>query len=71
MKILTASQMREVDLLTTERYGVPSLVLMENAGAGVVCEMEKAFGSLQGRKVAVLCGKGTTVGMVLWWLDIL
>jgi NAD(P)H-hydrate epimerase len=62
MKILTASQMREVDLLTTERYGVPSLVLMENAGAGVVCEMEKAFGSLQGRKVAVLCGKGNNGG---------
>jgi len=62
MKILTASQMREVDLLTTERYGVPSLVLMENAGAGVVCEIEKTFGSLQGRVVAVLCGKGNNGG---------
>jgi ADP-dependent NAD(P)H-hydrate dehydratase / NAD(P)H-hydrate epimerase len=62
MKILTASQMREVDLLITERYGVPSLVLMENAGAGVVCEIEKAFGSLHGRPVAVFCGKGNNGG---------
>jgi NAD(P)H-hydrate epimerase len=62
MKILTASQMREADLLTTARYGVPSLVLMENAGAGVVCEMEKNFGNLQGQPVVVLCGKGNNGG---------
>jgi len=62
MKILTASQMRDVDLLTTERYGVPSLVLMENAGAGVVREMEKAFGPLHGQTVAILCGKGNNGG---------
>ena len=39
-----------------------SLVLMEHAGAGVVHEMEKAFGSLQGRAVAILCGKGNNGG---------
>ena len=32
MKILTAAEMRDVDRLTTERYGIPSLSLMENAG---------------------------------------
>ena len=32
MKILTAAQMQDVDRATTERYGVPSLTLMENAG---------------------------------------
>ena len=36
MKILTASQMQQIDRLTTERYGVPSLTLMENAGRSVV-----------------------------------
>ena len=36
MKILTASEMQRIDRLTTERYGVPSLTLMENAGRGVV-----------------------------------
>jgi len=36
MKILTAAQMQRIDRLTTERYAVPSLTLMENAGRGVV-----------------------------------
>ncbi len=62
MKILTASQMREVDRLTTERYGVPSQLLMENAGAAVVLEMEKHFGALQRCAIAVLCGKGNNGG---------
>ncbi len=62
MKILTGSQIRELDLLTTERYGLPSLLLMENAGNSVVREMERHFGSLKGRPIAVLCGKGNNGG---------
>jgi ADP-dependent NAD(P)H-hydrate dehydratase / NAD(P)H-hydrate epimerase len=62
MKILTATQMREVDRLTTERYGVPSLILMENAGHGVVLEMERHFGSLKGERIVILCGKGNNGG---------
>src|SRR5258708_32138916 len=33
MKALTSAEMREVDRLTTERLGIPSLRLMETAGA--------------------------------------
>lgn len=62
MKILTAAQMREVDRLTTERYGIPSLLLMENAGSGVVREMAAHFGDLRRFKIAVLCGKGNNGG---------
>jgi len=32
MKALTAAEMQEVDRLTTERHGIPSLQLMENGG---------------------------------------
>ena len=32
MKIVTAAEMREIDRVTSERFGVPSLALMENAG---------------------------------------
>ena len=46
MKVLTAEQMREVDRLTTERYGIPSLQLMENAGAGVADYLERNFSDL-------------------------
>jgi len=62
MKILTASQMREVDSLTTSRYGISGLVLMENAGIGVVLEMEKHFGDLNRFPIAILCGKGNNGG---------
>ena len=62
MKILTASQMREVDRLTTERYGIPSLLLMENAGSGVVRALESHFPDLAKLRVAICCGKGNNGG---------
>jgi len=62
MKILTAAQMQEIDRLTTERYGVPSLALMENAGRGVVEFLEQRFPPLEGRKIVILCGRGNNGG---------
>jgi ADP-dependent NAD(P)H-hydrate dehydratase / NAD(P)H-hydrate epimerase len=62
MKVLTAEQMREVDRLTTERYGIPSLQLMENAGAGVADYLEHNFSDLDTRNIVVLCGKGNNGG---------
>lgn len=62
MKVLTAEQMREADRLTTERYGIPSLQLMENAGAGVTEYLEKEFSDLATRNIVVLCGKGNNGG---------
>ena len=35
MKIVSAAEMREIDRVTTERFDVPSLTLMENAGSAV------------------------------------
>ena len=62
MKILTAAEMREVDRLTTERYGIPSLSLMENAGKGIADFMSARFGRLESRRIIVLCGKGNNGG---------
>ena len=58
--------MREVDRLTTERFGVPSLQLMENAGGHVAQFILHDF-SLRShidrpKRVAVLCGKGNNGG---------
>jgi ADP-dependent NAD(P)H-hydrate dehydratase / NAD(P)H-hydrate epimerase len=62
VKALTAEQMREADRLTTERYGIPGLQLMENAGAAVADYLSEAFPELTARRIVVLCGKGNNGG---------
>jgi len=62
MKVLTATQMREADRLTTERYGISSLQLMENAGAAIADFLREKFTGLEQRKIVVLCGKGNNGG---------
>ena len=62
-KVLTAAEMREVDRLTTERYGIPSILLMENAAHAVARVItEKLGGSVKGKTILVLCGKGSNGG---------
>ncbi len=71
MKILTARQMQAIDRLTTEKYGVPSLTLMENAGRGVVEFLTERFGPLASHHIAILCGRGNNGGdglVVARWL---
>ncbi|MGD1101781.1 MAG: NAD(P)H-hydrate dehydratase [Terriglobia bacterium] len=62
MKILTASEMQRIDRLTTERYGVPSLTLMENAGRGVVEFLVARLAPLAQHRIVILCGKGNNGG---------
>ena len=59
MKIVTAAEMREIDRITTEKYGVPSLTLMENAGSAVAEFAQKHFDF---DSVCVVCGKGNNGG---------
>ena len=62
MKILTASQMQRIDRLTTERYGVPSLALMEDAGRSVVEFLTARLAPLADHRIVILCGKGNNGG---------
>lgn len=62
MRILTAAEMREADRLTTERYGVPSRTLMENAGGGVAEYVRERYTNFAAREILVLCGKGNNGG---------
>ncbi len=62
-KVLTAEEMREVDRLTTEKYGIPSIILMENAAhAAARIITEKLGGSVAGKTFLILCGKGNNGG---------
>ncbi len=74
-KVLSAEEMREVDRQTTEKYGIPSLLLMENAAHAVARVItEKLGGSVAGKTFLILCGKGNNggdgaaLGRILWTL---
>jgi hydroxyethylthiazole kinase-like uncharacterized protein yjeF len=60
MKITTAEEMRAIDRVTTERFGVPSLTLMETAGGAVARFILKHYP--EANRVAVICGKGNNGG---------
>ncbi len=62
MKVLTGAQMRRIDRRTTEERGLPSLVLMENAGSRVFEFLAHRFSPLGRERIAVLCGKGNNGG---------
>jgi NAD(P)H-hydrate epimerase len=62
MRILNAAQMREADRFTIEEIGIPSPVLMENAGRQVVAAREGAEESERVGRGAEGCGRGNNGG---------
>src|ERR1700733_12915806 len=62
MRVLNTAQMREADRRTIDDIGIPSLVLMENAGRQAGAAMEAIYGDLLERQVAGLCGRGNNGG---------
>lgn len=62
MKVFTAEEMRAFDRTAIEEYGIPSLVLMENAALRAVEFLEARFVPLAGKQIAIFCGKGNNGG---------
>ncbi|HEX7191017.1 MAG TPA: NAD(P)H-hydrate dehydratase, partial [Thermoanaerobaculia bacterium] len=60
MKILTSDQMRNIDRRTTGRFGIPSIVLMENAAIAVVDAIHEHWPGAD--RVAIFCGTGSNGG---------
>lgn len=61
MKVVTVDQMRELEQRAAE-IGLPSDILMENAGLAVAEEARKLLGSVVGRRVLILIGPGNNGG---------
>lgn len=62
MFVVTAKEMRELDRLTIEEYGVPGHVLMERAGAGATDALLEQFPHVRKSSVLVVAGKGNNGG---------
>ncbi|MGM9570073.1 MAG: NAD(P)H-hydrate dehydratase [Phascolarctobacterium sp.] len=78
MKLVTAQEMKEIDQLATEKYGIPGLVLMDAAAKQVADEVMEALRDFRNEdrdsgvapvdrmpalgKVVVLCGGGNNGG---------
>ena len=62
MRVLDTAQMREADRRTIEEIGIPSIVLMENAGRRVAEVIASTFDDLADCRVALLCGRGSNGG---------
>ena len=62
MRVVTAQQMRDMDRRASEEFGIPGVVLMENAGRAVVEAVQRECGALQGKRALVFCGPGNNGG---------
>ncbi len=61
-RLVTAEEMRAIDRCTIQELGVPGLLLMENAGLGVLRVVEQLLAQCNGKRVTILCGGGNNGG---------
>ncbi len=62
MKVATAQTMRNLDRRAIEEFGIPGMVLMENAARGTVRAIFQHFPDLLTKSVGVLAGRGNNGG---------
>jgi NAD(P)H-hydrate epimerase len=62
LKLTVASESRQTDQIAIQQLGMPGLMLMENAGLRVVESIEAKRGTLRGKRVVIVCGKGNNGG---------
>lgn len=62
MKIVTPAQMTAIDACAINEYGIPGLLLMENAASAVTAEAISILGGTKGKTVTVVAGRGNNGG---------
>ena len=61
--VVTAQQMRDLDKRATEEYGMPSIILMENAGRAVADAAIDMLGRhVDCKRIVIVCGQGNNGG---------
>lgn len=61
-KAATADEMRKIDSVTIEKYGIPGILLMENAAKHVADVISTYMTSPSGKHITIICGKGNNGG---------
>jgi ADP-dependent NAD(P)H-hydrate dehydratase / NAD(P)H-hydrate epimerase len=62
IRIATHREMRECDQRAIAEFGIPGLILMENAGRSVSRLIQNSFSPLDEKSVRIYCGKGNNGG---------
>ena len=62
MKSFSAEKMRSLDRRTIDEYGIPGIVLMENAGSALTREIQRFVSGMHNPEFVILAGKGNNGG---------
>jgi NAD(P)H-hydrate epimerase len=62
IKVLTNEEMRELDLIASKGYAIPSIILMENAAIEVYNSIVKHYGTVENKNIFIFAGKGNNAG---------
>jgi NAD(P)H-hydrate epimerase len=62
IRVVTAREMQDLDRRTVAEFGMPSLLLMENAGAQTARAVLEAYPRLPAGQAVILCGRGNNGG---------
>ncbi len=62
MYLVTAAEMKQMDRQTIESFGIPGIVLMENAGSGATRVLLEQFPDLKQKRVGIVAGRGNNGG---------
>ncbi|MDM8535326.1 NAD(P)H-hydrate dehydratase [Desulfobacterales bacterium HSG17] len=62
MKLVTAAQMQAIDHETIHEFGVPGIVLMENAARGAVRFFLELFPNAAFQRIGIMAGRGNNGG---------
>ena len=62
MKLVTAKEMKELDMQAQSEYAMPGILLMDNAAQAVAEAAHEALTALEGENVVIFCGAGNNGG---------